>query len=148
MVWWAIIFSTADPSGNGTRPVRAKYSTHPRLYWSPAGVRLVGSMMLSGLAQSSPLVSVFAVDIVSTRLSPSFSTSSEPMPKSRIRAWLSDPIMMFDGFTSPWNRLFWWATVSPWAICTAYRAAWFGSSLPFCWTMASSVCPSASGHDR
>src|SRR4051812_37381248 len=80
-------------------------------------------MMLAGLAQSSPLVSVFAVDIVSTRLSPSFSTSSEPMPKSRMRAWLSDPIMMFDGLMSPWNRLFWCAIIRPCPTWIAYSAA-------------------------
>ena len=48
------------------------------------GGAVVGSMMLSGLAQSRPLVSVLAVDIVSTSDSPSFSASKEPMPKSRM----------------------------------------------------------------
>ena len=39
-------------------------------------------MMLSGLAQSRPLVNVLAVDIVSTNDSPSFSVSSELMVRS------------------------------------------------------------------
>ena len=106
-------------------------------------------MMLSGLAQSSPLVSVFAVDMVSTRLSPSFSTSSEPMPKSRMRAWLSDPTMTFDGLTSPWNMLFWWATVSPWATCMPIQRGLLGGELARAAGRAlSRVVPSASGQAR
>ena len=82
--WCAIIFSAEDPSGNGYCPVRQKYRTQPRLYWSPAGVRFCGSMIDSGLAQSRPLATELAVDIVSTSDSPSVSANRQPMPKSRM----------------------------------------------------------------
>ena len=46
-------------------------------------------MMLSGLAQSRPLLTELAVDMVSTSDSPSVSASRQPMPKSRMRTWPS-----------------------------------------------------------
>ena len=105
-------------------------------------------MTLSGLVQSSPLVRVLAVDMVSTRDSPSFSTSRLPMPKSRMRACPSDPIITFDGFSRPWKMPLVWAEWMPWAICTPIIAACSPDSRPFCCTIASSVCPSAIGHTR
>ncbi len=60
--------------------------------------------MLSGQAQSSPLVTALAVDIVSTSDSPSVSARRQPIPKSRMNTWPPAPAIRFDGFSKPWIK--------------------------------------------
>src|SRR5262245_29280320 len=87
--------------------------TQPRLYWSPTTLRLVGSMMLSGLAQSRPLLTELAVDVVPTSDSPSVSASRQPMPKSGILTCPSGAIIRLEGSSRPWNSPALWAASRP-----------------------------------
>ena len=57
--------------------------------------------MLSGLAQSRPLVTAFDVDMVSTSDSPSVSAKRQPMPKSRIFTCCSASIIRLEGLSRP-----------------------------------------------
>ena len=67
---------------------------------NPDGTVIDKSQFLTQTAAPVSLTE-FAVDIVSTRDSPSFSASNEPMPKSSTLASPLVAIMMLDGFRNP-----------------------------------------------